>query len=85
MLTLYVKTRCPYSAKVLLELAGVIHASEKSEGYRVLYIDRDEEARRALVQAGGEEKVPFLVDPGADRAMYESDDIVTYLKGKYAD
>jgi len=39
--------------------------------------------RPRLVALGGKMQVPFLVDPNTGAALYESDDIVTYLHRTY--
>jgi len=39
--------------------------------------------RSALVAKGGKMQVPYLVDPNTGAAMYESDDIVAYLRRTY--
>src|SRR6516165_10834582 len=39
--------------------------------------------RPKVVELGGKAQFPFLVDPNTGRAMYESMDIVTYLRETY--
>jgi glutathione S-transferase len=39
--------------------------------------------RPRVVELGGQAQFPFLVDPNTGRAMYESADIVTYLRETY--
>ncbi|MFO0687130.1 MAG: glutathione S-transferase N-terminal domain-containing protein [Myxococcota bacterium] len=39
--------------------------------------------REALLEQGGKEQLPFLVDPNAGIALYESRDIVAHLEGRY--
>lgn len=39
--------------------------------------------RPALVALGGKMQVPYLVDPNTGVAMYESDDIIAYLRRTY--
>lgn len=41
--------------------------------------------RPELVALGGKMQVPYLVDPNTGAAMYESDDIVRYLRETYGD
>ena len=72
MLTLYVKTGCPYCAKVLA--AGKELAVEFDEKNIA-----DPAVAEELIQRGGKRQVPYLVDLDADIEMYESDDIVEYL------
>lgn len=76
MLTLYVKTGCPYCAKAIaavdeLEL-DVEYKNKADEGI----IDE-------LVTRGGKSQYPYLVDSERDVEMYESDDIVEYLREHY--
>jgi glutathione S-transferase len=39
--------------------------------------------RDELRARGGKKTVPYLVDPNTDTEMYESDDIVDYLRATY--
>lgn len=41
--------------------------------------------RQKAVQMGGKKQFPYMVDPNTGVAMYESDDIIKYLVGKYGD
>ncbi|GMY25216.1 Thioredoxin family protein isoform 2 [Fagus crenata] len=41
--------------------------------------------RPKVVQMGGKQQFPYMVDPNTGVAMYESDDIIKYLVGKYGD
>ena len=76
MLTLYVKTGCPYCAKVLRTVDAL-----KLE---VIYKNRDQEGViDELVEQGGKSQFPYLVDDERDVEMYESDDIVAYLREHY--
>ena len=69
---LFVKTTCPYCQKVLryLEGAGI--------ELPLLDIRRDPAVRERLVEVGGKAQVPCLFIDGTP--MYESDDIIAYLK-----
>ena len=71
-LTLYYKPTCPYCHKVLsfMENAG-IHLSLKN-------ILESPEAREELTAKGGKSQVPALEIDG--KIMYESEDIIAYLK-----
>jgi glutaredoxin 3 len=73
MLTLYVKTGCPYCAKVLAagEELG-IEFDQKNIA--------DPAVADELMARGGKRMVPYLVDEDAAVEMYESDDIITYLE-----
>ncbi|XP_029117231.1 uncharacterized protein [Elaeis guineensis] len=41
--------------------------------------------RPKVLQMGGKQQFPYLVDPNTGVAMYESDDIIKYLVKKYGD
>ncbi|XP_061361930.1 uncharacterized protein LOC133305705 [Gastrolobium bilobum] len=41
--------------------------------------------RPKVVQMGGKQQFPYMVDPNTGVSMYESDDIIQYLVGKYGD
>ncbi|KAM0980585.1 hypothetical protein EV2_014311 [Malus domestica] len=41
--------------------------------------------RRKVVEMGGKQQFPYMVDPNTGVSMYESDDIIKYLVGKYGD
>lgn len=74
MITLFLKTGCPFSAKVLAVVdAYQIPYEEKNIGTDGVYEE--------LETLGGKRKVPFMVD--GDIMMYESDAIVDYLEKKF--
>ncbi len=72
MLTLYVKTGCPYCAMVIhkLEELGLPY-EEKNIA--------DDAVAAELVGRGGKRQVPYLVDSEGSVEMYESADICDYL------
>ncbi len=77
MLTLYVKTGCPFCHKVLdtgRELG--ISFEEKNIA--------DDAVAEELVARGGKRQVPYLVDSERGVEMYESGDIDVYLREHYA-
>lgn len=77
MLELYQKESCPYCYKVRLEF-------EKMGIDYVIKPMPDGSARRSeLKKVGGVEQVPFLVDTENNVKMYESDDIINYVKENY--
>ncbi|KAE8098560.1 hypothetical protein FH972_016613 [Carpinus fangiana] len=41
--------------------------------------------RPKVAQMGGKQQFPYMVDPNTGVSMYESDDIIKYLVGKYGD
>jgi glutaredoxin 3 len=76
MLTLYVKTGCPYCARVLQKLEEMgMEAEFKNIA--------DEGVADELIARGGKRQVPYLVDPEKNIEMYESADIVNYLEETY--
>lgn len=77
MLTLYMRTGCPYCNKVLDYAAG---QHIKLEQKNIV----DEATRLELIEKGGKQQVPYLVDSGRGEAMYESDEIVAYLETYYS-
>ena len=78
LLELYEFEACPYCRKVrevltVLDLEALVRPCPKG-GRRF----------RPLVRGlGGKEQFPFLVDPGAGKAMYESNDIIRHLFERY--
>ena len=73
MLDLFVLESCPYCKKVMDFL-------EKEDiKYRKIDIS-DKDSENSLIQIGGKRQVPFLVDKERNLQMYESDDIIEYLK-----
>lgn len=79
MLTLYVKTGCPFCAKVKNTIAE-LGIEDKIEERNIA----DDGVVDELLEKGGQQMVPFLVDAENDVSMYESDDISAYLKEHYA-
>ena len=79
-LELYEFEACPYCRKVrealsILDLEAMVHPCPKG----------GPTYRPQVRKLGGREMFPYLVDPNAGRAMYESDDIVAYLFSEYGD
>jgi len=79
MLTLYVKTGCPFCAKVKNVIAE-LELEDKIEEKNLA----DDGMLEELLEKGGQQMVPFLVDADRDVSMYESADIIAYLKEHYA-
>lgn len=74
MITLYVKTGCPYCAKVLNALARLnVSYEEKNIS--------DDAMTEELIARGGKRQVPYIVD--GETEMYESDAIVAYIEKTY--
>jgi glutathione S-transferase len=77
MVELYVRDGCPFCQKVL----DVIAQMGLVENKRIRVVDAapGTPGRRVVEKVGGKAMVPFLID--GDFAMYESDDIIEYLRG----
>ena len=73
MFDLYILETCPYCKKVMSFL------DEKDVKYNKIDI-KDKSAEEALIQAGGKRQVPFFVDRERNIQMYESSDIIEYIK-----
>ena len=73
MLDLYILENCPYCKKVLsfLETTDL--------NYNKIDI-KNKQNEETLIKLGGTRQVPFLVDNDRNVQMYESDDIIEYLK-----
>lgn len=76
MLELYVRDGCPFCRKVL-DAARDLGLKE-GEDYRVIDAAPNTPGRQTVLEIGGKAMVPFLID--GTRSMYESDDIVDYLR-----
>lgn len=72
MMYLYVRTGCPYSAKVL-EAAKELHLEIETKN--IAYMDVADE----LKKRGGKLQTPYLVDEEKKVEMYESQSIIEYL------
>lgn len=72
MITLYVKTGCPYCHKVIEACTEHgIAFDEKNIADAAVYAE--------LMEKGGKPQVPFMV--GGDITMYESDAIIAHVLG----
>lgn len=73
MFDLYILETCPYSRKVMDYL----------EENKISYSKKDvkePENYEALLEIGGKGQVPFLYDEENDVKLYDSDEIIDYLK-----
>jgi len=77
MLSLYYKETCPFCQRVLqmAENLGVEFDLKDIE---------DDAIAAELIEKGGKRQVPYLVDTDKDTAMYESADIIDYIRDNYA-
>lgn len=78
MLNLYYKETCPFCQRVLqmAENLGV--------EFNLKDIESDDAIAAELIEKGGKRQVPYLVDTDKDVAMYESSDIIDYIRENYA-
>jgi glutathione S-transferase len=75
-LILYTRPGCPFSAKVLLEAAVLgVDLKERST--------KDPVYKAELMETGGKDQTPFLVDTENNVTMYESDAIMDYLHERF--
>ena len=74
MFTLYYKPSCPFCQRVL-QMADNLKVS-----FDLKDISEDESARLELIEKGGKQMVPFLVDTDKGVSMYESSDIIDYIR-----
>jgi glutaredoxin len=72
-LELFLKETCPFCCKVMSE----IYASGRTD-VKTFDVDTDPANYNRLVNEGGKYQVPCLFIDG--KPMYESDDIVTWLR-----
>ena len=80
-LALYQYKTCPFSIKVRQEIRRLSLNIEHRDA------QHDVANREALLRQGGQSKVPCLkiTDPqGGSQWLYESGDIITYLRGCFA-
>ena len=73
MLELFVLDTCPYCKKVMDFL------EKEHMKYKKIDISNNE-SKESLIKIGGKRQVPFLVDTERNIQMYESNDIIEYLK-----
>ena len=73
MFNLYILESCPYCKKVMNFL------DEKGVQYTKIDI-KNKANEEALIKIGGKRQVPFLIDTDRNIQMYESADIIEYLK-----
>ena len=78
MIQIYVREGCPYCKKV--ETAASAMGLVAGSDYELVDAAPDTPGRETVLKVGGKAMVPFLID--GETSMYESDDIVAYLKTK---
>ena len=75
MLDLYILETCPFCRKVMTSF------DENNIKYNKKNILEKENLDK-LIKLGGKQQVPFLADKDNHKFMYESDDIIKYVKNK---
>lgn len=76
MLTLFVRTGCPFCHKVLDTVVELgVEVVQKNIA--------NQSVADELVALGGKRQVPYLVDSDRGVALYESMDIDAYLRAQY--
>jgi len=78
MIQLYLWRSCPFCQKVI-RAAEELGLKEGVE-YNAIEAGPGTKGRDIVEKTGGKAMVPFLVD--GDVSMYESDDIIAYLRDK---
>jgi glutaredoxin len=78
MIEIYIRAFCPYCDKVI-NAARQLGLTEGKE-YKTIDAAVNTPGREKLLRLGGKTMVPFLVD--GQTHMYESLDIISYLKTK---
>lgn len=76
MIELYIRDDCPFCLKVM-KAAGEFGFKE-GEYFTVIDAAQGTPGREVVLTRGGKAMVPFLID--GDTSMYESVDIIDYLK-----
>ena len=76
MIELYLRDGCPFCKKVL-QAAGEFGLKE-GEDFTVIDAAPGTPGREVVLSRGGKAMVPFMID--GDTSMYESGDIIEYLK-----
>lgn len=77
MLILYTKEYCPFCVRVRDYLSDTEISYEERDVYK------DEEFLKELLELGGKKQIPFLVDTEKKIGMYESLDIIEYIRENY--
>jgi len=80
MIDIYISATCPFCIKVI-KAAGQM-GLEEGKDYQIVNAAIGTPGRKKVVDTGGKGMVPFLID--GDTSMYESDDIISYLRDNYA-
>ena len=79
MLILYTSVSCPFCRKVEAYLTdkGLEYEARDTRANQV-YLDE-------LIEIGGKRQIPYLVDTERGVSMYESEDIIQYIRDTYGE
>jgi glutathione S-transferase len=80
MIELFVSYTCPFCMKVMR--AAEEMGLREGQDYLIVDAAPGTPERKKVVDTGGKSMVPFLMD--GEHWMYESDDIIDYLRNKFA-
>lgn len=80
MLKIYQTATCPFCMMVVHEARNM--GLQEGTDYQLINAARGTPGRAELLEIGGRNQVPFLTD--GDTAMYESRDIIAYMRNKFA-
>lgn len=75
MIDLFISETCPYCRKVMN------YFEENNIEYNKIDTANEDNVLR-LLTIGGKDQVPFLYNEETDERLYESDDIIEYVKNK---
>lgn len=75
MIDLFISESCPYCKKVMK------YFDENDIEYNKIDTSDEDNVLR-LMSLGGKDQVPFLYNNKTDEGLYESDDIIDYVKNK---
>ncbi len=76
MITLYYRPTCAFCRRVMAVIDRLKLEVEMKDISETVALEE-------LLQAGGQQQVPYLIDTDHDVALYESDDIVDFLQKTY--
>lgn len=77
MFTLFIESGCGFCKRVLAAIDEMGVTVERKN-------IADPAVEAELIAHGGKRQVPYLIDTSRNVAMYESDDIVKYLRENYS-
>lgn len=80
MVNLYLSARCPFCQKVLSAAKKL--GLEEGKDFTTVDAAPGTPGSAVVLSVGGDYMVPFLID--GQTSMYESDDIIAYLKKNVA-